>query len=153
MNTNLIELSFAGIAKSGHRQFYYKCKCGNVFIALRNSVKTGNTRSCGCLKTALQIARLTTHGMSDSQEYSAWQSMKDRCTNSNNKDYRHYGGRGITVCDEWLDSFEAFLTDMGRVPIDHTLERKETNGRYCKSNCIWATREVQANNRHKRGTH
>jgi hypothetical protein len=83
----------------------------------------------------------------ESKTYRSWQSMKERCSNIKNKQYRDYGGRGITVCDRWL-KFENFLEDMGECPNKLTLDRKNNNGNYCKSNCRWATQKKQ--NRNKR---
>lgn len=81
-------------------------------------------------------------------EYRAWQKMRDRCLNPASKDYRYYGGRGIKICRRWLCAYENFLVDMGRRPSPlHTLDRRDCAKGYCKSNCRWATREVQARNR------
>lgn len=81
-------------------------------------------------------------------EYSVWANMKGRCLNSNNKDFRYYGGRGITICERWINSFENFLFDMGHRPsIIYTLERKNNNGNYEPSNCTWDTRKAQSINR------
>lgn len=83
-----------------------------------------------------------------SPEYRSWRHMKDRCLNPNSADYSYYGGRGITICSRWLNSFELFLLDMGLRPsCKHTLERKDTNKGYSLNNCCWSTRQTQARNR------
>lgn len=82
-------------------------------------------------------------------EYYSWISMKTRCNNINASNYYGYGGRGIRVCNRWLNSFENFLADMGPRPIGTTLHRKRGLGNYCKSNCVWANWSRQANNRRK----
>jgi hypothetical protein len=97
------------------------------------------------------ICNTVTHGLRHIPEYHVWAAMKQRCTNPNNKIYKHYGARGIKVCDRWLNSFEAFITDMGRRPTDaHSIERVNNDGNYEPSNCIWATRAVQAKNKRDR---
>jgi hypothetical protein len=85
-------------------------------------------------------------GRKPTQTYRTWQAMKERCTLPTNKAFKHYGARGITVCDRWLDSFENFLADMGERPPGLTLDRKNNDGNYEPSNCRWATQTEQVNN-------
>ena len=127
------------------------CCCGNEVIRLTGSIKSGCTQSCGCLKTDITAARFRTHGLSHLPEYKVWSAMIERCRNTNNLAYKNYGGRGITVCHEWLTSFAAFFRDMGPRPTaKHTIERVDNNGQYCAANCCWATWAVQALNKRPR---
>jgi hypothetical protein len=87
------------------------------------------------------------HRMTRSPEYRSWQGMRDRCFNLRCKDYHKYGGRGITVCSEWADSFERFHADMGGRPDGTSIERRDNSGPYCKDNCYWATPTEQTRNR------
>ena len=86
------------------------------------------------------------HGMCHTRVYRKWASMKTRCLNKNRRHYKNYGGRGITICDEWMD-FQNFYRDMGECPSGLTLERIDNDKGYCKSNCKWATSEEQVNNK------
>lgn len=122
-----------------------KCECGNEIIVYGNNIKSGKTNSCGCWS----IESHTKHGMTNSGEYISWKKMRDRCTNPKHESYANYGGRGIKVCDRWLNSFEDFFADMGLKPsTEHTLDRfPDRYGDYELSNCRWATEDEQKRNR------
>ena len=136
---------FSHIDSSKKRCWLVTCDCGNEMTVIGRSMTSGNTKSCGCLNLEVLQDRMTTHGMSKSNAYNSWQKMKDRCLNPKNKDYRHYGGRGITFCKRWL-KFENFLADMGEREKGLTLERDEVDGNYEPSNCRWITQAEQTLN-------
>ena len=135
-------------------QWLCKCECGGEITVVTVELNRGSTRSCGCLFRDMLLSRNTKHGRHKSAEYNTWCAMKARCNNPNNQDYGRYGGREhnpIKVCDRWLNSFEAFYTDMGDKPSpDHTLDRRNNDGPYAPHNCRWATAVQQANNSRKR---
>ena len=134
------------------RKYYWNCLCicGNTFVSLGDRIKSGRTKSCGCINNgrSLLTKREYKHGMCDTPEYSAWESMIGRCYNSKQRMYKWYGAKGRTVCERWKQSFENFIADMGKKPSPkHSLDRfPDKNGNYEPQNCRWATRFEQDRN-------
>lgn len=121
----------------------FKCECGSEKMISRTNVKSGSSKSCGCLKRIK-----SDYYRKYPKEYNTWSGMKARCGNPKNKDFYRYGGRGINVCDRWLSSFPSFIDDMGGKPSpEHSLDRINNAEGYSKDNCRWASVVEQNNNR------
>ena len=139
----LTVLSYADKKGTKHR-WNCQCECGGVAITASSNLRTGHTKSCGCAVKEV----MTTHGMYDSPEYKAYMGMKERCCSKGSQRYASYGGRGISICGRWLESFDKFFADMGERPTsDHSIDRINNDGNYMPNNCKWSTRSEQARNK------
>ena len=131
-----------------------KCTCGKEVEVRASDLKSGNTKSCGCRRSRVAGIKSLKHGQTSkkhhteySKIYKTWRSMLNRCHTISSSSYLNYGGRGITVCDEWRESFEAFYKDMGEPPEQYTLERVDVNRGYEKNNCKWIPISDQVKNK------
>lgn len=139
-----------GLKHPGGRQrtALCQCSCGTVRIVAVQTLKSGASTSCGCVRDSATSQRNTTHGLSTLPEYKTWCGMKDRCHNSKNKFFHLYGGRGIEVCSEWRDDFAAFFAHVGPRPSPKlSIDRIDVNRGYEPGNVRWATASQQSRNR------
>ena len=147
-------LQRAGNDQCGNLLWLCHCICGEERAVVGSSLIAGNTRSCGCYSRERTAATKTSHGHTVQRKgtptYTTWRGMISRCENPKRENWKYYGGRGITVCQEWRDSFAAFLRDMGLRPSRvYSIDRIDPDGDYEPKNCHWATRLQQRHNRRK----
>lgn len=140
----VVELDSKGTIKAPY--FICRCDCGAISSVRRDHLRSGATKSCGCLVKETSREVNLRHGHCKTKTYSVWAAMLNRCRNENVKEYPRYGGRGVTVCERW-HLFDNFLADMGVQPQGLQLDRTDNNGNYSPENCKWVSRSENCNNR------
>lgn len=145
----LLVLEYRGRAKDRKHMWLCRCDCGNEKVYLENNFKRSkHTQSCGCFGREKTIKRNTTHNLHGDPLYRTWANMRQRCMNSNHRDFNRYGGRGISICEEW-DSAENFIKwgHSNGWKDGLTLDRSDNDGNYCPDNCKFVTMKIQDRNK------
>lgn len=142
----LVVSEFVERNKRGMARWLCLCDCGNEAVKTLGNLRSGHSKSCGCLRSTTTTREKTTHGMYGTPTYKSWSSMITRCNNPANHKYPDYGGRGIKVCERW-HAFESFLADMGERPTGKTIGRIDNDGHYDPSNCQWESGKKQGRNK------
>jgi len=137
---------------SAGMKYLFQCDCGNTTVQFGHTVRKGKVKSCGCARGSY-VAEANkcrdTHDMTGTPTYRSWQGMKQRCNNPNIPDFQSYGAKGVSVCDRWMNSFDAFVEDMGVRPEGTSIDRINPFGNYEPDNCRWADPYTQYTNRRR----
>lgn len=156
---SLFVLKKSNVIKNNNVMWECRCDCGNKALVSSHRLRSGRTKSCGCKKSKFTSDRTAgaknygyKHNLRNTKLYAIWATMKQRCFNKMYKDYKYYGGRGITICDEWKDDVKAFYdwSMVNGYAEGLTIDRIDNDGDYSPDNCRWTTMKVQRENQRNR---